>query len=54
MEKQDYNTNIIVDVTPKEALDGIGRVSEWWITNVDGSSHNLKDILLFTLEMILL
>jgi hypothetical protein len=44
MEKQDYNTNIIVAVTPKEALDGIGRVSEWWITNVDGSSHNLNDI----------
>ena len=44
MEKQDYNTFITVTVTPKEAFEGIGRVSEWWITNVDGSSHNLNDI----------
>jgi hypothetical protein len=44
MEKQDYNTVIIVTVTPKEAFEGIGRVSEWWITKVDGSSHNLNDI----------
>ncbi len=41
---QDYHTCITADITPKEALDKIGRVSEWWATNFEGSSQKLNDI----------
>jgi hypothetical protein len=44
MEKQDYQTSITAHITPKEALDKISRVSEWWSTNFEGSSQKVNDI----------
>jgi uncharacterized protein YndB with AHSA1/START domain len=41
---QDYHISITADITPKEALDKISRVSEWWATNFEGSSQKLNDV----------
>ena len=44
----DYRASITVAVTPREAFDGINRVSEWWTKNLDGSSAEPGDV--FTLN----
>lgn len=44
MKNQDYRSSIVANVTPKEALDKISRVSEWWAKNFEGSSQKLNDI----------
>lgn len=44
MEKQDYHGSIIVTSTPKEAVDKISRVSEWWVKNFEGNSQKRNDI----------
>ncbi len=43
MNRQDYHSSFLANVTAKEAFDGINRVSEWWTNNVQGSSVNLND-----------
>jgi activator of Hsp90 ATPase-like protein len=43
-KKQDYHSSITVPVTPKEAMDKISRVNEWWSTNFEGSSSKLGDV----------
>jgi hypothetical protein len=42
--KTDYHGSIVAKITPKEALDKISRVSEWWATNFEGSSQKPNDI----------
>jgi len=44
MEKQDYNATIVAKTTPKEAFEKISHVSDWWTTDLTGSSRNLNDI----------
>jgi hypothetical protein len=44
MKKQDYRSSITAHTTPKEALEKISRVSEWWSTNFEGSSQKVNDI----------
>jgi Activator of Hsp90 ATPase homolog 1-like protein len=44
INEQDYQGSIVAKVTPKEALDKISRVSEWWAKNFEGSSHKPNDI----------
>ncbi|MDR3577147.1 MAG: hypothetical protein P4L50_25075 [Anaerolineaceae bacterium] len=44
MNKQDYHSSILAQITPKEALDKISRVSEWWAIDFEGSSQKLNDI----------
>lgn len=43
MQQQNYHSSITVDVTPKEAFDGISNVSGWWAKKVKGSSQHLGD-----------
>lgn len=44
MNEQNYNCHIGANVTAKEAFDAISRVSEWWSTDLTGSSRNLNDV----------
>lgn len=44
INKPDYHSIIVAKITPKEALEKISRVSDWWATNFEGSSQNLNDI----------
>ena len=44
MKTQDYQNSISADITPNEVFDAICRVSEWWTTNIKGSSRNLNDV----------
>jgi len=44
MNNQNYNCNITANVTAKEAFEAINSVSEWWTTNLEGSSQKLNDI----------
>ena len=44
MNKQDYHSDIVTNVTPTEAFEKIGRVSEWWATNFEGGSQKLNDV----------
>ncbi|MHB8710317.1 MAG: SRPBCC domain-containing protein [Minisyncoccota bacterium] len=43
MKQQDYTATIDVSVTAQRAFEGIGRVSEWWAKDVEGSSEKLND-----------
>ena len=43
-DSNSYHVSISVNVTAKEAFDGICRVSEWWTGNLDGSSRELNDV----------
>ncbi len=44
MIKHDYQCSIVANITPKEALDKISRVAEWWATHVEGKSQKLNDV----------
>lgn len=44
MKLKDYHKSITVNISAREALDYINRVSEWWATNFKGNSEKLDDI----------
>jgi len=44
MKGQDYNIHIGANVTDKEAFDAISSVSEWWATDLTGSSLKYGDV----------
>ena len=44
MKNQDYSVSITVNATPQQAFKSINNVSEWWVENLEGSSHKLNDI----------
>jgi len=46
--KQDYTCTIAVDATPQEAIDAIGRVSDWWAKNYKGRSQDTGDVFTVT------
>jgi hypothetical protein len=43
MEKQDYNTSIVVNATAQEAFKCINSVTKWWTEHLEGSSKKLND-----------
>lgn len=43
MEVKEFNCSIAVNITAKEALNMISRVSEWWVKDVDGKAEKLND-----------
>ena len=49
MKKQEFNCSITVNITAKEAFEKISHVSEWWVSNVEGSTQNMNDI--FTVSL---
>jgi hypothetical protein len=49
MEQQNYTCSIAANITAKEAFDKISHVSEWWISNVEGTSQKLNDV--FTVSL---
>jgi hypothetical protein len=44
MNELNYNCHIGANVTAKEAFDAICRVSEWWATDISGSSLKADDV----------
>jgi len=44
MNEQNYSCQIGANFTAKEAFDAINHVSEWWTTDLTGSSGSLNDI----------
>lgn len=44
MNQQNYECSIAADFTPKAAFDGINRVKEWWVRDVEGSTEKLNDL----------
>jgi hypothetical protein len=49
MKDQIVHCSIIADISPKFALEKIGQVSQWWISNVAGPSQSLGDV--FTVSL---
>jgi hypothetical protein len=43
MKNQEFNCSIDVNITLKEALKTVSRVSEWWIMEVEGKTEKLND-----------
>ena len=43
MKNQEFNCNIAMNITPKEASEMINRVSDWWIMNAEGKTEKLND-----------
>ena len=44
MEKQNYSAVIEVEASAEKAFKCINDVSEWWVENLEGSSHKPDDI----------
>jgi hypothetical protein len=44
MNQQNYQCSIAAGFTPGKAFEAIGRVTEWWAKNVEGSSEKLNDV----------
>ena len=44
MKDQDFNCSITTNVTAEEAMAGISRVPDWWVTNFEGASQKLGDV----------
>ena len=44
MNQKDYNCSITANISAKEAVGGISRVSEWWVVNTEGHSQKLNDV----------
>ena len=44
MDQQNYQSSIAADFTPGEAFESIGKVTEWWAKNIEGSSQKLNDV----------
>ena len=42
-DSNSYKVSMSSNVSPREAFDGISRVSEWWTNDLDGSSRELND-----------
>jgi hypothetical protein len=43
MDKQNYQSSITTKMSPQEVLEKIGRVSEWWANDSDGTSATVND-----------
>ena len=43
MKNKEFNCSISVNISPKEALKMISRVSEWWVKDVEGKTEKLSD-----------
>ena len=43
MKQQDFHCSITANITAKEAIDKINRVSEWWTKSFKGNSQKLGD-----------
>src|SRR5579883_1302397 len=43
-KEQDYQSSFTAHVSPREALEKISRVSEWWGKNFDGQSQEPNDV----------
>jgi hypothetical protein len=48
MTNQDYQGSFTANIPPREALEKISRVSEWWSNNFEGKSQKLNDV--FTVQ----
>jgi hypothetical protein len=44
MNQQNYHCSIIINSTPKIAMEKIDQVSSWWASNFEGSSAKLNDM----------
>lgn len=44
MDQQNYQSSIAAGFTPSEAFEAIGRVTEWWVRDIDGSTEKLNDV----------
>lgn len=44
MKEQYYQSSFTANVSPREALEKITRVSEWWGTHFEGKSQELNDV----------
>jgi hypothetical protein len=42
--KKDYHASVSANVTAKEAMDKISRVTEWWAKNFEGKSKQVDDV----------
>lgn len=42
-KSQDFTCTITANVSPREAAEKIGRVSEWWAKHTEGSTSALND-----------
>jgi hypothetical protein len=43
MTNEDFTCSITVTISPKEAFEMISRVSDWWVTDVEGKAEQLND-----------
>src|SRR5215471_17365127 len=44
MTGQDYQSSFAANVSPREALEKISRVSEWWGKNFEGKAREAGDV----------
>jgi hypothetical protein len=44
MKNQDYHASMVAKITPKEALDEISRVTDWWGKHFEGRSQKINDV----------
>jgi hypothetical protein len=44
MQPKNYQNNIVVDVTPREAYEGIKDVRGWWARKVEGRTQQRWDV----------
>ncbi len=47
MENKNYNATIAIEAPTEKVFKSINNVTEWWTENLEGNSHQLKDV--FTL-----
>lgn len=43
MKQQEFNCSITINISPKQALEKISHVSEWWVQNVEGKTKKVND-----------
>jgi uncharacterized protein YndB with AHSA1/START domain len=43
MKQEDYHSSITANISATEAVERIGRVSDWWTAGVQGNSRNVGD-----------
>jgi hypothetical protein len=43
MSKQDFNTTLLVDQTPREVFQAINNVRGWWSEEVEGNTSKVND-----------
>lgn len=44
MKHRDYSSSITTSLSPREALERISRVSQWWAKDFEGQSEKLHDV----------